>query len=250
MTNVRIVCTHDAAKTAQMLMRVLAAEGYNLDLSCGRGSLDQLERAVAAKEAVILIWSFDAPAAVFMTTWQKRVDPNFLVEVARAPGAPALPARRAPVIDFSSWRGERGGGAWRGLQERLRAVIRHAEPPRQVSPRAMIALGAASAVAVTGAFIIRLGDNTASSDVVAQKDALTLYDIDVGLGGPLTAVEPASEDDVLFGPLARRAEAIPAHADGAVLSPAPIAQPLQAREAQLLERLAESASTLIGEIRR
>ncbi|HRK65859.1 MAG TPA: hypothetical protein PLN53_15795, partial [Terricaulis sp.] len=119
MTAIRIVCTFDAAGAAEALMRLLAAEQHDVVISKGRQSLTELPAARSAKEAVVLIWSKDAHGVQYMRDWAAAIEPARLIEITRATiSAPV--GRRAPTIDFTSWRGERGGRAWNALKERLR----------------------------------------------------------------------------------------------------------------------------------
>ena len=57
MIDIRIVCTHDAVKTAQTLRRLLEAELHTVDVSFGRHSLDHFESALNSHEIALLIWS-------------------------------------------------------------------------------------------------------------------------------------------------------------------------------------------------
>jgi hypothetical protein len=218
MIPVRIVCARDAVKTAQTIMRLLAAEEHEVELCYGRASRAQIESARTRREAVLLIWSAGAPSAHYMMQWAKSVDPAKLVEIARGALWPQLD-RRASVIDFSSWGGERGGSAWRALEDRLRAVTRATEPPRPPPHRAALVLGLASMAAVTGALVERVynanhAPMAAPEDVRAEMPAVS-YE---GQGGPLDAIEPGfTEASVLR------------------VRPAPHVQPLAPVETYVLE---------------
>jgi hypothetical protein len=181
-------------------MRLLSAEEHNVRLSFGRSSLAELEQAKAERDAVLLIWSYEAPGQHYMWEWARAIAPDRLVEVARAPGAPRSD-KRAVAVDFSSWRGERGGRAWNALSERLRAVSRAMEPPKPGQMRAAVAMGLASAAAVTGAVLMRASEP--AQMVVAVTEPIASEETIVAMGGPLIAVEPASMDE----PIAFRARA-------------------------------------------
>lgn len=195
MIDIRIVCTHDAVKLAETLMRLLEAEEHVVQLAFGRQSLAQLETAKTSRDAVVLIWSNDAPSQTYMLEWLHGVDPARVVEIARAPGWPARTERKAQVIDFTTWRGERGARAWNALNERLRQVARVVEPPRPPPKRAALALGLASVAAVGGALMVRMNDTVApaapmdSGPVVSADDA-------IGMGGSLEIIEPASREEI------------------------------------------------------
>jgi hypothetical protein len=200
MIDVRIVCTHDAVKLAETLMRLLAAEDHQVRVSYGRHSVEELEAAAAESDAVLLVWSLDAPSAHYMLQWASRIHPDRLIEIARAPNWPRIEGRRSPVIDFSSWRGERGGRAWNALVERLRVVQRTLEPKGPPPRRAAMALGLVSAVAVGGAFIERVHDAfelpAAPQNESIVATAPQAASPNEGMGGPLQAVEPASVEDI------------------------------------------------------
>jgi hypothetical protein len=237
MTDVRIICTYDAAKLAETLTRLLEAEQHRVRLTIGRQTMGELEGARTSRDAVMLIWSPDARSQSYMIEWQHKIDPVRLVEISVAPGAPRF-ARKANVIDFAHWRGERGGGAWHGLVDRLRAVENVLNPPKPPSKYAMFAMGMASAAAVTGAVVMRVNDT--SLPIVPQDAAdeqLVAEDPSTGLGGPLRAIEPASlEDDPLR---IRRMPQLPQLRDTrrVALTDVPEVRYMTLRDETLLERL-------------
>lgn len=194
MIDIRIVCTHDAVGLAEALMRLLAAEQHRVMLTYGRHSLRELEAAQSSREAIVLIWSNDAPSQHYMLEWLHGIDPSRLVEVARAPGAPRL-ERRAALIDFTNWRGDRGSRPWTALNERLRAVARAMEPPKAPPNRAALALGVASLAAVTSAIFVRADQDVAGAAPEPIESIIASTDTPEAVGGPLTAVEPASADE-------------------------------------------------------
>ncbi len=198
MIDIRIVCTHDALGFAETLMRLLGAEEHQVRLCVGRHSLNQLEAAKDERDAVMLIWSDNAPSQHYMLEWARGIDPKRLVEIARSQNAPRSDRRTSPV-DFTNWRGERGARAWNALNDRLRTVARAMAPPQPAQTRAAIALGVASAAAVVGAVFVRANDvfdpNQAHEEsiVAAIPEAST-----EAMGGPLIAVEPASLEDTML----------------------------------------------------
>lgn len=239
MPSVRIVCTFDALTTAETLARILGAELYDVRISYGRSSMSDLEEARAAREAVVLIWSYDAPGAHYMLEWATSIEPARLVEIARAPGYPRV-TRKAPVIDFASWRGERGGRAWHMLSERLRAVTRALEPMKPPPRRAAMALGLASVAAVGGAIVVRANDVFEPPEPTPQHELLAeAYDPTEGVGGPVIAIEPPSADDVDFraGPFGPRLTPLAAAPTRAPLAPVPEFEPVDLRDPTLGERL-------------
>lgn len=201
MIDVRIVCTYDALGAAQSIMRRLEAEQHKVELSYGRFSLAQLDTAREKNEAVLLIWSVDAPSALYMLQWAMGVEAGRLVEIARAPSWPPLERRRAPVIDFSGWGGERGGPAWRALTERLKHIERGG--PERPSAKTLAAWGAAAGIAAAAAGVVGAqflpqaeAPGTATASMTPEQiAAATLGDAPApgGSGGPLVA--PVSLDD-------------------------------------------------------
>ena len=83
MIDVRIICTHDAVKLAEMLTRLLEAEEHRVRLTYGRQAMSELEEARDARDAVLLIWSPDARSQTYMLEWARNIDPVALVEIAR-----------------------------------------------------------------------------------------------------------------------------------------------------------------------
>lgn len=193
MIEIRTVCTHDAKKLANTLVRLLEAEQHRVRLIFGRQSLAELEGAKSAREAVLIIWSPDAPSQTYMLEWAHNIDPSRLIEIALAPGWPRI-NRKAPVIDFSGWRGERGARAWNALNERLRAVARVLEPPRP-QKHAALALGLASMAAVGVAAVVRVNDTPAPPEPTQEPFEMTMNEEVIGLGGALVAIEPPSADE-------------------------------------------------------
>lgn len=239
MPSVRIVCTFDALTTAETLARILGAELYDVRISYGRSSMSDLEDARSAREAVVLIWSYDAPGAHYMLEWATGVEPSRLVEIARAPGYPRI-TRKSPVIDFSAWRGERGGRAWHMLAERLRNVTRALEPAKPPPRRAAMALGLASVAAVGGAIVVRANDVFEPQEPTQRlQEVAETYDPAQGVGGPVIAVEPASVDELTFraGPFGPRMQPLAPVAARPALAPVPHYDEVDLRDATIGERL-------------
>jgi hypothetical protein len=197
MIDVRIVCTHDAVKLAEMLMRLLEAEEHQVRLLHGRQSLADLEEAKASCDAVVLIWSANAPSQHYMREWARNIPPARLIELARAPGWPES-ERKAPVLDFIAWRGERGARAWNALNERLRIIARATAPKKPPPSRAALALGLASIAAVGGAAMVRMNETlpTPATSPETREQSIAVVDPETGVGGPLSAIEPASVEEL------------------------------------------------------
>jgi hypothetical protein len=193
MIDIRTVCTHDARKLAETLVRLLEAEQHRVRLIYGRQSLNELDAAMLSRDAVLVIWSPDAPSQNYMHEWVRSIDPSRLVEIALAPGWPRI-ERRAQVIDFAGWRGERGARAWNALNERLRAVTRVLESPRPAPKRAVLALGMASAAAIGAALVVRVNESP-TSPVSEEPVETAAAPESIGMGGPLDAIEPPSIDE-------------------------------------------------------
>lgn len=197
MTDIRIVCAHDALKLAETLTRLLEAEQHRVRLTYGRQALAALEESRGLHEAVLLVWSPNARSQTYMLEWSRSVDVTRLCEISRASDYPLI-KRRAPVIDFSQWRGERGGRAWNALNERLRAVGDVLNPPKGPSRESVAALAFGVAAAMVGAVVVRMDTVHETMPDTAQETVATLEETDVGVGGPLTAIEPASVNDDLL----------------------------------------------------
>ncbi len=236
MIDIRIVCTHDATKVAEMLVRLLEAEQHIVRLTCGRQAYHDLEAAKDAEEAVILIWSPAAPTQEYMLAWAERTDAQRRIELARAPGAPRI-ARAAPIIEFANWRGERGGRAWNALNDRLRTVSRQLEPAAPPPRYAVMALGAAGLLAIGGAFVVRINDVAAPRQQAATAPATLPFSEATGVGGAVEFIEPASVEDVFTLPRlpSRIAPLTPqAHPSLYLVDPY---EPAEFRDPTLLERL-------------
>ena len=137
-----------------------------------------------------------------MRAWADAIDPARLIELARGGVRPPC-KRRAPVLDFTTWRGERGGKAWHALKDRLRLAAAAWEPASKQPPlRAAAALGVLSACAVTGAMVLRVDE--APQQMAAEPAAdETEYafaplpeHITGGVGGALRFIEPPSVEDL------------------------------------------------------
>lgn len=237
MIDIRIVCTHDAVNFAESLARLLGAEQHNVRLSYGRLSPLEIDASRAAHEAVLLVWSYDAPGSHYMMEWARSIDPDRLVEVARAPGAAKI-ERRAPIIDFTQWRGERGGKQWNALDDRLRTVARVLDPPKGPPKQAVLALGLASVAAVGGALFVRVNEAPPPSvPAPIEHESIIALSDEVAVGGAIEALEPPSfEEDILVRAYGRGLGRI----DTSLAEPldAPIVAPeLELRAPTLMERL-------------
>lgn len=253
MIDVRIVCTHDAVKTAQALKRLLEAETYSADICYGRSSLALLEDARARREAVVLIWSVDAPTAHYMLQWAQAIEPSRLVEIARAHVDLPLHGKRAAMIDFSGWsENQRGGVAWRALEDRLKQIARSFEPKKPVPWRAATALSATAAAAAFGAYAVRASyDGAHPLDPVYDGAPMAENYAEGGRGGPATRVfEPASMDDetqIRLRALAPLARPLEAPYTGELSDVAPLADPMSFPEPTLMDRARAFAAPLMGE---
>lgn len=241
MINIRIVCTHDAVGFAETLARLLSAEDHLVRLHYGRHSLHELESARAGTDAVVLIWSKDAPSQHYMLEWLRGMDPTRMIEVARAPSAPVRADRRAPVIDFSNWRGDRGSRPWGALNERLKAVARALEPAKPPPKRAALALGLASVAAVTSAVFVRADQQLSqTASVQAESEVADLSTASSeAVGGPLLATEPASAiDPIEIRPVGARLPRMEI-TEAPDLPPLATLAEVELREPTLLERIGD-----------
>jgi len=197
MIDVRILCTHDAAKLAETLTRLLEAEEHRVRLTISRQAMGELESARESKDAVVLIWSPDARSQMFMLEWARQIDPARVIDVTVIEDWPRM-GRKAPAIDFSQWRGDRSErAAWNALNDRLRGVARALNPPKPPPKVAPLALGLASAAAIAGAVVMRMDDvgRVLDPEAPSSSEELVAADPETGLGGPVLALEPASVDE-------------------------------------------------------
>jgi hypothetical protein len=236
MIDIRIICAHDAASLAETLMRLLEAEQHRVRLTYGRQSLHELDEACGEQSAVLLIWSPNARSQSYMLGWAHKIDPARLIEVARDTSDWPVIKRRSPVIDFTNWRGQRGARAWKALNERLGAIARAFEP-QKLPAKTLLAAGVAGVAAVAGAVMIRVEPPVENQIAATPFEEAAILNPDDGVGGPLSAVEPASlEDDVLR---VRRFQAVsPIDAGPAEpLAQLPELEGFELRDRTLLERL-------------
>lgn len=240
MIAIHIVCTHDGVELAETLTRLLEAEEHQVRVSFGRQSLRALDGVKDCDDAVILIWSADAPASHYMLEWARQIPQHRLIEVARAAGWPKS-ARKAPVLDFTAWRGVRGARVWNALNDRLRVLTRALEPQRPPPRHAALALGAAGLAAVIGAVVVRVNMPDAPLiDPESNEQTLIAYDDpSTGIGGPLRAIEPGSIDDLApISPIATTSFALIEY-DAAPpnLAPLPDYEEVVIRDPTMLERV-------------
>lgn len=238
MTTIRIVCTLDAAATAETLMRLLVAEQHDVCISKGRQSLLDLPAARGAKEAVVLIWSKDARYAQFILDWADATEPARLIELARAAAAPRRTRKAAP-IEFSTWRGERGGKAWAALKERLRQVASAWEPAKPPPLRTVAAAGVAGACALAGVLAIGVNAQNAEPTPEPAFDAMAFESLAQepgGMGGVAYAVEPPSVEDLSMMPMPARLRTA-AYTPLAAYEPPDLGDVPDMRDPTLLERL-------------
>ncbi|MBY0564228.1 MAG: hypothetical protein K2P58_08580 [Hyphomonadaceae bacterium] len=209
MIDVRIICTFDTLHWAtDSLGRFLEAEQHRVRVCYGRQSLEELDDAKTAREAVIVVWSQDAVFSQYMLDWARSISPIRLVEIATTPRHPRI-ERMAPVLDFTTWRGDRPSDSrhvWRALLQRLEAVEYDTAPPKPPPMGASIVLSVASALAVVAAGAHRVADDGApmvaetievtAPVVVTDSSVITPVQSTVALGGAVDVMEPASFEDL------------------------------------------------------
>jgi hypothetical protein len=179
----------------------LYAEEHRVRVISGRHSAAEIDTAKTSRDAILMVWSKDAPSSSYMRDWLRESDPSRLVEVATATGWPERKDRKAPVIDFSNWRGERGGRAWNALNDRLKAVANIVDPPKPPALHAAVGLGVASLAAVVVAIGVRTGEAPVNTPALEpQQTAQTLEAPTVAVGGAAYAMEPASLEDLAMVP--------------------------------------------------
>lgn len=244
MIDIITVSTYDAKKLAADLVRLLEAEEHPVRMLVGRQSQAAIEDAKTSRDAVVIIWSEDAPSQTYMREWLRQTDATRLVEIATAPGWPERKDRKAPVIDFSSWRGERGGRAWNALSDRLKAVARAIEPPKPPARHAALALGIASVLAVGVATEVR-NNQAATPDTTqdtTQQQVVQLEAPTEAVGGAIYAIEPASADDLSGLPPLRTLNVRPIQATPIELTEVNLDPIPEVRDPTLIERFQDFVS--------
>lgn len=241
MIDIITVSTHDAKKLAADLARLLEAEEHTVRMLAGRQSEAAIEEAQTSRDGVLIIWSADAPSQTYMREWLRKIDPTRLVEIATSPGWPDSKARKAPVIDFSNWRGERGGRAWNALSDRLRAVSNHIEPPKPPARHAAVALSIVSIAAVGVAMSVRANQElivppTEAAGQQTQQIARLEAPTDA-VGGVIYAIEPGSVDDLASVPNLRPLNVSQIHLAPIELTQVRLAPIPDVRDPTFVERL-------------
>lgn len=239
MIDIISVSTHDAKKLASDLVRLLEAEEHSVRMLVGRQSQLAIEDAKSSRDAVLIIWSEDAPSQSYMREWLAQIDPARLIEIATAPGWPERKNRKAAVIDFSNWRGERGGRAWNALSDRLKAVANVIEPPKPPARHAAVVLGIVSIAAVGVAAGVRNNQDqiVAPAQETAQEQIVQLEAPQESVGGAIVTIEPASVEDLASLPPLRPLSARPLSVAPIELTQVNLDPIPDVRDPTLIERL-------------
>jgi hypothetical protein len=239
MIDIITVSTHDAKKLAAELVRLLEAEEHTVRMLVGRQSQTAIEDAKSSRDGVLIIWSEDAPSQSYMLEWLTKIDASRLIEIATAPGWPERKDRKAPVIDFSNWRGERGGRAWNALSDRLRAVANMIEPPKPPARHAAVMLSIVSLATVAVAIGVRDNQNliTPPTEEKANEQVVQLDAPHDSVGGAIVSMEPASIEDLAAVPNLRPLNLSPIHLAPTELSQVRLDPIPEVRDPTLIERL-------------
>lgn len=238
MATFHIVFALGAVRTAEDLGQLLADDGHTVSLFSGRIAVLALGSPPALDTFVIVVWSAEAESQPYVAEWAARTDPDRLVELAVSTPYPPKVQRKAPVIDFTNWRGERGGRAWNAFTERLRTVTREAEvakaPPRQ----AAAALAAMGALVIGGGVMVRIEEPRAPEVAYAPEPA-PVYTAPTGVGGSELAslLEPLSVEET-FGTARLPPRVAPlTRYQPASLDEAEPLEPVELRNPTLVERI-------------
>jgi len=117
------------------------------------------------------------------------------------------------ALQLAAWRGRteavrwlldrgatvnRGGKAWSALHYRVKTIVQISAPKKPPPKKAALALAAVSIAAVAGAVFVRAHDVLRPQEATPEPDRITAQ-IETptpadGVGGPLHAVEPLSEN--------------------------------------------------------
>lgn len=239
MIDIITVSTHDAKKLAAELVRLLEAEEHTVRMLVGRQSQAAIEDAKSSRDGVLIIWSEDAPSQSYMLEWLAKIDASRLIEIATSPGWPGRKDRKAAVIDFSNWRGERGGRAWNALSDRLRAVANIIEPPKPPARHAAVMLSIVSLATVGVAVGVRNNQDliVPPTQDVANEQVVHLDAPRDSVGGAIVSIEPASVDDLAAVPNLRPLTLSPIHTAPIELTQVRLDPIPEVRDPTLIERL-------------
>jgi hypothetical protein len=241
MIDIITVSAHDAKKLATDLVRLLEAEEHTVRMLVGRQSESAIKEAQTSRDGVLIIWSEDAASQTYMREWLRQIDPARLIEIATSPGWPESKTRKGPVIDFSNWRGERGGRSWNALSDRLKAVSRAIEPPKPPARHAALALSIVSLAAVGVAAGVRVNQDVIApptEDAATQNQQIAQLEAPTdAVGGVINATEPASVDDLAAVPNLRTLGVAQIHFTPIELTQVRLSPIPEVRDPTLIERL-------------
>jgi hypothetical protein len=239
MATIHIVCAQQAARTAEMLQRLLTAEEHHVTQRSGRSALLALETPRAPDEVVVVIWSPEAESQPYVAEWAARTDPDRLIELSVSTPHPPKIHRRAPVIDFTSWRGEQGGRAWNALMERLRAIVRAAENSKSPPLQAAAALAAIGTLIVGGGVVARVEAPPVTAGMALAPEPVLVVSSPTGIGGTGVAdlIEPPSAEDLTGGTLPPRVATLQRHHGAPLFVEVEPYQDVELRDPTLIERI-------------
>jgi hypothetical protein len=239
MASIHIVCAQQGATKADLLERVLTAEEHAVSLNVGRFALHALDTPRDREEFVVVIWSPQAEVQSYLSEWAARTGPERLIELAVNTPHPPKIQRRAPVIDFSHWNGERGGRAWNAFNERLRSLVRAAEMAKTPPLQAAAALAAVGALIVGGGVVARMETPAGPTMLAMTPEPAPVVSSPTGVGGSIAIeelFEPPSVEDLAGGGLPPRVATLTRYHATELDIAAPY-EPVELRDPTLLERI-------------
>ncbi len=238
MIGIRLVCAWDALDVARNIARLLSAEGFVVSTTAGRVGLDELKNPDRPDECRVIVWSVDGNSSPYVWKWVEDGGEGPLIEIEIARDiAPAHGKRTHDPIDFSKWRGDRGGAEWQALEERLRQAVLGKAPPPGLRQRAAVFFGVIALVAGGGAGLMRMfEDGTQSAEATAPQMPFEPVDAPtIDVGGP-TYISAELEEPFVRGRLvrARPLQAVPAPT---LAAEAELLAPMEFRNRSLLDSL-------------
>lgn len=200
MIGLRLVCAWDAVDLTRTIARILSAEDFNVTIATGQTGLDDLDDPKRPPEHLIIVWSTDGAYSPFVTRWVEENDAASLIEIETVTGvAPEIEGRLQSPIDFSAWRGVRGGSEWEELNRRVSLAVYGPPPAPSRRAQAAMLFGALAVAAVGAAGVMRAFDaGTQEARATPPPAPVQLVEDRSAMGGPVSA--PVELDEGPFRP--------------------------------------------------
>lgn len=246
MLAVRIVCAWDAIDKAREIERLLEAETYVVTVATGLASLADLDDETRGPEVMLFVWS-ESRASPYVRRWLEASPPEAIVELRLGDHVPELEHRREDPIDFTSWKGVRGGECWKELDRRLKRIATEGKPRIEPVVPAIV-LASALGLAFVAAAGVRVFDHGSDQAAAAPSNTQTITAAVLppapiiergGISPAALLIEPESSDDVVISTQPIRMRPLPRDI-GVVSTLAPfpaLAEPNEFHDRSLIDAL-------------